>query len=63
MRFRAEDGDCDIEVRRICDLYGQAVLAVGTTNAEIQIVVSKGGRSIRVWNAQTGKRLVEADDE
>ena len=59
MRFRAEEGLCDIEFGRIADIYGQAVLHVTTDHAEIQILVSKGGRSIRVWNTKTQNQLVE----
>lgn len=50
------EGGVETEVTYITDFYGAAILGVATLHTSIQIAVSKGGRSIRVWNDK-GQRL------
>lgn len=58
-----EHSTAEILVERTATIKGSAIMRVSTGHDEIEIYVSKGGRSIRVWRTKTGKEMKDPIDE
>lgn len=48
-RWLPKEATAEITVERIANFRGTAVLGIRTDHDEVQVTISPGGRSIRVW--------------